>query len=164
MCWSFSVCGAWCGSNANWTWKTYPPLQCYYYLHCCFQGWNKKLYGKSQIQNLMSIEFHLKFARIYVHDTKMHGSTLYFVNLLLRHGTALQEITLASRRNHAVTRSQRRKIHYEMTKLAKTSCKVLISSQESARPIKNLSLLSSNIHDVSLNGPWLASIELHSLV
>ncbi|KAH7861113.1 hypothetical protein Vadar_021749 [Vaccinium darrowii] len=96
------------------------------------EGWNKKQYGKSQIQNLMSIEFHLKFARIYVHDTKMHGSTLYFVNLLLRHGTALQEITLALRRNHVVTRSQRRKIHYEMTKFAKTSCKVLISSQESA--------------------------------
>ncbi|KAH7860347.1 hypothetical protein Vadar_012375 [Vaccinium darrowii] len=92
------------------------------------EGWNKKQYGKFKIQNLLSIEFHLKFARIYVHDTKMHGSELYFVNLLLRHGKALQEITLALSSNHAITRSQRRKIHYEMTKFAKTSCKVLISS------------------------------------
>ncbi|KAI8551838.1 hypothetical protein RHMOL_Rhmol06G0218000 [Rhododendron molle] len=40
------------------------------------EKWKEKQYWISQIQKLKSIEFHLKVARSYVHDSKMHKSAV----------------------------------------------------------------------------------------
>lgn len=90
------------------------------------ESWNDKQYWKSQIQNLKSIELHLKVARIDVEDFNMHKRAVYLVKLLLRHGRALQEMTLTLRSKRVVPPFKRRRIHSQILKFKRASSNVII--------------------------------------
>ncbi|KAI8551834.1 hypothetical protein RHMOL_Rhmol06G0217600 [Rhododendron molle] len=88
---------------------------------------DEKQYWKSQIQNIKSIEVHLKVVRIDVQDVNMHERAVYLGKLLLCHGSALQEMTLNLRSYSVVPSFERQRVQSEIMTFARASSNVIVS-------------------------------------
>ncbi|KAF7140740.1 hypothetical protein RHSIM_Rhsim06G0154400 [Rhododendron simsii] len=102
-------------------------LQWHHYRKWYFQSWDDDTYWISQSQNLKSIKRHLKVAKIDVGSTKMSKSAVYLVKFLLRHETALQELTVTLKSDPSDPPLVRETIHSEIMKFARPSSNVIIS-------------------------------------
>ncbi|XP_058220215.1 putative F-box/FBD/LRR-repeat protein At4g03220 [Rhododendron vialii] len=88
---------------------------------------DEKQYWKSQIQNLKSIEVHLKVVRIDVQDVQMHERAVYLGKLLLCHGRALQEMTLNLRSYPVVPSFEQQRVQSEIMTFAHASSNVIVT-------------------------------------
>ncbi|KAI8551825.1 hypothetical protein RHMOL_Rhmol06G0216700 [Rhododendron molle] len=103
-------------------------LQWHHYPKWYFQSWDDDRCWISRSQNLIkSIKRHLKVAKIDVADTKMSKSAVYLVKFLLRHETALQELSLTLKSDPSDPPLVREIIRSQIMKFAQPSSNVIIS-------------------------------------